>query len=161
MMKIPLTLGKFALVDDKDFDEVNKHKWYALKNNRTFYAVRAASRKVKPRGKIHMHRAILGLVVGDGLITDHKNCDGLDNRQENLRTVSQAQNCANTQISTRNKSGYKGVSFNRYMRRWKASLCRGGVRRHLGYFHSKKIAANTYNNVAKILYGDYARLNKI
>lgn len=46
MRKIPLTQGKFALVDDADFDWLNQWKWYALKTKTTFYAVRKVSRHI-------------------------------------------------------------------------------------------------------------------
>ena len=40
MKIIILTQGKFAVVDDKDFERISQHKWYAYKGHRTYYAVR-------------------------------------------------------------------------------------------------------------------------
>jgi hypothetical protein len=40
--RIPLTQGKYAIVDPEDFERLNKHKWCAVKRGNTFYAIRTA-----------------------------------------------------------------------------------------------------------------------
>lgn len=40
MRQIPLTQGKFAKVDDEDFEWLSQWKWYALKHGNTFFAAR-------------------------------------------------------------------------------------------------------------------------
>lgn len=77
--EIPLTRGMVAIVDDEDFEALNKHKWYAKKSNHCFYACRNL-----PNGKhIRMHHEIMGRVPG--MYVDHINRISLDNRRENLR----------------------------------------------------------------------------
>jgi len=83
MKLIKLTQGKFAQVDDEDFEELNKFKWYAHrpKKGNTFYAVRH-TRKPSGRGKqttLQMHRVIMG--VHNETVSDHRDGDGLNNQK--------------------------------------------------------------------------------
>jgi len=114
MKKIKLTQNRYALVDDEDFDELNKHKWcYSMQG----YAVRdIGGRKNKTR--ILMHRLINN--TSANLYTDHINRNKLDNRRINLRAVTQSVNGHNCKLSKNNKSGYNGVEW--YKNRWVANI---------------------------------------
>jgi hypothetical protein len=85
---IPLTQGKFALVDDEDFEWLNQYKW-RLRNG---YAGRDSSILLGPRRNILMHREVAG--TPEGLFTDHANGNKLDNRRCNLRICNKSQNRA-------------------------------------------------------------------
>jgi len=112
MKVIKLTQGKFAIVDDEDFEFLNQWKWYF--DNRG-YAVR------KPKsGLIQMH--ILINKTPKGLFTDHINRNPLDNRRINLRTVTKQQNQANHKIFVTNTSGISGVRWNKIKKRWTAVI---------------------------------------
>ena len=70
--------------------------------------------KVRKSGYVYMkqvHLAHLILDVGSNSITvvDHKNCDKLDNRKENLRVLTQHENATNKSKS-RNNTGVVGVA---------------------------------------------------
>src|SRR5262249_41846255 len=70
-----------ALVDDQDYQELSRHKWYTAKVGGTWYV----QRKVQLNGKwvtVRMHRQILRLSYGDKVQVDHKNGGGLDNKRE-------------------------------------------------------------------------------
>ena len=58
--RIPLTQGKFAIVDVADYERLAKYKWFAIRYARGFYAVRAIKeRDARGRKKgVRMHRAI-------------------------------------------------------------------------------------------------------
>ena len=86
---IPLTQGKFAIVDAEDYDRLSQYKWQAEKHKTTFYAKRKSKYK-----SIKMHREILK--PSNGMICDHKNHNGLDNRRCNIRLCTHAQNQHNT-----------------------------------------------------------------
>lgn len=147
MKRIVLTQGKVALVDDEDYEKLNQSKWYAQNERGIFYALR---HNPGDNAIIRMHREILSLTKGDGKITDHINGDGLDNRKENLRLVTPAQNIMNSKIRKDSTTGYKGVHL--VNGRYQASI-------RLGTFDTPEEAARTYDKAAEIFFGRYARLN--
>ena len=134
--KIKLTQGKFALVDDDDYKKLNKHKWFAVKYHKTYYAKRNAkvNNKWKP---IYMHRVIMQLRQGDGKELDHQNRNGLDNQKTNLRIVSRSENMRNNGKFLNSKSGYTGVYWYEPLRKWHAQICINYKNIHLGYFPKK------------------------
>jgi hypothetical protein len=86
---IPLSNGMYALVDEHNHEPIIKSLWCVTKNRNTYYAHRTV------RGKTEtMHHAILG-VPPKGLMIDHINGNGLDNRECNLRIVTNRENCQN------------------------------------------------------------------
>ena len=102
MKQIPLTQDKFTLVDDENFEELNKYKWTYMKG----YAIRGIGGR-KNRRTLYMHREIIK--TPEEMFTDHIDRDGLNNQKSNLRIVDKSKNMFNSKISSRNKSGYKGV----------------------------------------------------
>jgi len=84
--KIKLTQGRYALVDDEDFNWLNQWKWCFDRSNG--YAHRNQWVNGKNR-KIYMHRIILGNPRGIliKVETDHKNRNKLDNNIENLELI--------------------------------------------------------------------------
>ena len=155
MKAIQLTRGKVAIVDDEDFEELNRYKWHCSK---TGYAIRTDHRGGK-RKDIRMHRQILS--EPDGFLIDHINGDKLDNRRVNLRLCTNAENMRNGGKRSDNKSGYRGVCLNRVTGKWEAGLRYNGKNHYLGLFTNKHDAARMYNFWAADLFGEFARLNKI
>jgi hypothetical protein len=154
MKKIALTQGKYALVDDADFEYLNQFKWCI--NNSGYAVRRTGGRKAK---LTIMHRVLMG--AQDGQEVDHANRDKLDNRMSNLRFVTRAQNIANTPLNRRNISGLKGVSWNKAKGKWQVRIGFMGNTISLGYHHDKIEAAKRYNNKALELYGEHAWLNPL
>ena len=137
MKEIKLTQGKVTLVDDEDFEYLNQWKWYANKIGKIFYAYRSEWLKDKQVRKfILMHRLIMQ--VNTGLYIDHINHDGLDNRKQNLRIVSNRVNSWNRI----NKSEYTGVYKHR--RKYKAIILINGKQKYLGMFSDPAEAHNIY-----------------
>lgn len=87
---------------------------------------------------------------------DHINRDKKDNRIVNLRLATVPQNGANL-VSTKGNSTFKGVSWHKRDKRWRAYL---GTK-HLGNFLTEELAAEAYNEAAFKMYGDFARLNEL
>lgn len=152
MKKIKLTQNKYALVDDEDYEYLNQFKWYY--NGRY-----AARREPGVNNKMQlMHRVILK--PGDNL-TDHINGNGIDNRKCNLRIATHSENIRNTQKQKGCTSKYKGVYWNKTDKIWRAKIFFNKKRIHLGSYDKEIDAAKAYNNKAKELYGQFARLNII
>ncbi len=158
MKKIKLTQGKFALVDDEDFEWLNKRKWTYDKGGYAYRKIWIGGVGKKER-KVYMHRLILE--VPKGKVTDHKNGNKLDNRKFNLSVCTQFENMKNCKISKNNVCGYKGVSQNKKGGNWNAEIMSDGKRYRFFGFKTTIEAAKKYNELAIKYHGKYAKLNQI
>lgn len=160
MREIPLTQGKFAIVDDADYPILSQYKWCI---NGGY-----AARGYHHNGKLHiekMHHRILGHAP-PGFIVDHINGNRFDNRRVNLRFITQQQNTFNSarkipKLIGAHNSGYKGVTWRNDRNKWRATITKDGKRTYIGLFDTKFEAACAYNERALELFGKYARLNNI
>lgn len=161
MKNIYLSKGYFAIVDDEDFDLVNQYKWY-YNLGRRCKTGRASTRLKDKNNKfgtshIFMHRLIMS--APKGMQVDHINGNGLDNRKSNLRICTQSENNKNMFLSSKNKSGYKGVSWHKYANKWRATAKDKYKQVHLGLFENKIDAARAYDDYVVKNYGEFARTN--
>ena len=156
---IPLTRGKFAIVDAEDYPWLNKYKWYTVPDRCTCYAGRDL--RLPKSGsymRIRMHQQILEPPAG--FCVDHINHNGLDNRKANLRSATHSQNCCNRRkTSARTWSRYKGVSWRIHDKRWTAAIKINGQTRFLGRFRDEVAAAKAYDAAARKYHGQFAALN--
>jgi hypothetical protein len=156
MKEIPLTQGKFALIDDEDFWDIIKYHWSAVedKTRDVWYAVRQYNKK-----SVYMHRHILGIT--NKLKTDHIDGNGLNNQKYNIRACTDSQNQMNVNKRIENSSKYKGVSYHKKWNKWVANIRIHGKRIYLGGFISEIEAAQIYNQKALELFGNFAKINDI
>jgi hypothetical protein len=155
-MNIELTKNKKALVSP-EFEYLNQFKWHF--DGR--YATRTKwNKELKKDVKVYMHKEILNVEKGE--YVDHVNGDKLDNRLDNLRKVTSQQNSMNmlTQV-VKKHSKYKGVSYDKSRNKWVAYCVKDTKMHNLGRFTDEKEAALAYNEKAKELFGEFARLNKL
>lgn len=156
MKKIPLTKGRFAIVDDEDFDFLNKRKWLAVNGTNAIYAGRNQWMNDGKMKTILMHRVILGAKKGQ--LIDHVNRNPLDNRRENLRFCTASQNTQNRRMQRNNKSGFKGVIWNRRSQKFQANIMLSGKDYYLGLFKTAQAAGLAYARAAKKLHGEFASI---
>ena len=156
MKKIPLTRGKVALVDDKDYEWLSKWRWRAMSpNGRCWYACRTVWAHGRS-GILLLHRLILN--APHSKRTDHKNGNGLDNRRKNLRLATVMQNIANSRQRVR-AGRFRGVSWRDHASKWCAHIQVKGKSIHLGYFKKERDAATAYDAAALQHFGEFASTN--
>ena len=91
-------------------------------------------------------------------MVDHINGIKTDDRISNLRLATPTENTCNRHNFTRNKSGYRGVCFDRSRNKWLASIQKNGVVKNLGRFQTAEQAFSAYCKAARELHGDFANL---
>jgi len=155
--EVPLTQEKVAIVDDADFARVMEHRWCAMRNRSNWYAVRGGSTEDGKRRLLSLHRFLLE--AGPDQEVDHRNGNGLDCRRTNLRLCTRGQNARNSRRPRDNTTGYKGVALIKKTGRYVAQI--SVERRHfyLGVFDSAEEAARSYDEAARRLHGEFARVN--
>ncbi len=150
MKLIKISKGKEVIVDDDDFEELNKFKWHY---NKLGYVARSGKENGKRFG-VYMHRQIMN--TPKGKYTDHINGNTLDNTKNNLRICTQAENSRNSRSKN---NGYKGVikrtNHNSYM----AQIELQGKVFYLGNYKTAELAAKAYDKKAIELFGEFAKLN--
>lgn len=122
-IEIPLTKGYVTVIDDEDA-HLASFKWLAAvrKYKDTTWVYAKRQRVEGGRVKwIGLHQLVTN--APDGMIVDHIDGDGLNNRRSNLRIVTLAQNQQNRRGATsRSKSQIRGVYFDKGSSKWRAQL---------------------------------------
>lgn len=131
-MRLLLKNGGFALVDKRDLPRLKTRVWYRVKGYRTEYAKSHA-----PYPPVLMHRFLVGK---PGLIVDHINGNGLDNRKANLELCSWSENrVRGKELGPRKKrqgtiSRFRGVTYSKRDGHWIAKTTEHG---HIGVFKTE------------------------
>ena len=94
-----------------------------------------------------------------GQEVDHRDHNTLDNRRENIRICTHAENMMNRQKGSGSKP--KGVSEFKRTEKLRARIKVKGKDIHLGYFDNEDDAALAYNVAALKYHGEFACLNII
>lgn len=151
MEKIPLSRGGYTLVDDENYEFLSQWKWYT-------------GTKGYIQGKIDkipvlMHRVVTGCKKGE--LVDHRDGDKRNNQKSNLRICSNRENLRNRGKTRANKSGYKGVHWDKKGKKWNAHIMVNYKSIYLGVYSDKKEAARAYNEAALKYHGEFAKLNSV
>lgn len=158
MKEIELTQGRVAQVSDHRFEYLNQWKWYAHQDKKGhWYAMRNTGKRPF-KSIVYMHREIAG--VTDPMIeVDHWDGDGLNNTDDNLRVCTKSQNMCNRGKTTKNTSGFKGVSWNKLRKKFSAQIRVSGKKIHLGLFVNPSDAASAYDIAAEKYHGKFSKIN--
>jgi hypothetical protein len=119
-------------------------------------------RVVVLQGKMYrVHRLAWMLMTGEWPEheIDHINLDRGDNRWVNLRAADKRGNACNTGIRADNKSGFKGVCWDKDRRKWRADIKLPHIRKHLGLFADPAVAHAAYAQAAKKFFGEFGRVS--
>lgn len=160
MKQIPLSQGKFALVDDEHFDAlVAITKWHAAKNKRTYYGQGSIWIPELKRGRTVMLHREVGRLLGFDMTkqVDHRDGNGLNCQAANLREATHQNNMQNRQRLPSNTSGYIGVSARG--NKFTAKAKHNGLNLYFGDFDDAISAAKAYDENIRKLRGDFARTN--
>jgi hypothetical protein len=143
--------GLYALIDAADLDLVKGYTWSVDLIGGIFYAATRPNRKT-----IRMHRLIMA--CPDGLLVDHINHDGLDNRRANLRNCGKRENGLNRRAPKPGSStGFYGVEQRWF--RFRAYVSVRGERINVGNFDTAEEAAVARDEAARRYHGELATLN--
>lgn len=152
------SIAAYSYVDAEDAD-FSLLRW-CLHNG---YAAHYASLHGRQRMSL-LHRDILERMIGIlpvGCETDHRDRNRLNNRRDNLRPATHAQNAHNRAAFklTQGSSQYKGVHWADDRACWVASISSNTKQVHIGRYGREIDAAIAYDTMAQKIYGEFAYLN--
>jgi hypothetical protein len=144
---------EYALVDEEDYEKVNKYKWH-LSNG---YAQGKVDKKI-----IRLHHFVFKKPDGKNVI-DHINQDKLNEQKLNLREVSISENGHNVKKNTNieSTSKFKGVSWDKKLNKWKVQCTIDKKIVSLGLFETEEEAAKIYDIYTFIKIGKKANNNNL
>lgn len=143
--------------DDDDHSLVKGYTWHITKGKHTYYVM---GHNPDTNHRLFMHRLILGAKRCQ--MVDHKDGNGLNNKKDNIRIATPAENARNKRSIRKPKSGYKGVSImpdRKRMYMVQIGYNYGYI--PLGYFADIILAALAYNEAAIKYHGEFAQLNAL
>jgi hypothetical protein len=151
-MKVYTKRGTSFLIDKDDYNIL-------LSEGYTFMSSGGYVLAYKDRKRTMLHRLLMS--PGSDKEVDHINRNGKDNRRSNLRVCSHQENCFNKTFRKTRVSKYQGVRRNANKKRWQAYIMKDRTFYHLGIFDCETEAARAYDNKAKELFGEFARVNNV
>jgi hypothetical protein len=103
------------------------------------------------------HRLAFLYMTGEVPIqVDHKDRVRSNNKWNNLRECDYSSNSANSKRPSTNTSGYKGVHWSNWNKRWQASIIVKGKPKFLGLYDDPAVAHEAYKKAAVENFGEYA-----
>lgn len=161
--------GKKVLVDDEDYEYLNRWKWHLSEAKDIFYAMRFEYNADGTRYHVSMHRVIMS-VYDPKIFVDHRDHNGLNNQKSNLRKCSDGDNKKNREKKSNASSKYAGVfvrvrktnsgESKRWISHLGSKLGDKEGKKHFPYTPEGEIqAAKRYDELAKKYYGEFANLN--
>jgi len=135
------TKKNIVKVDINDYSLLNRWKWSQAGNGYPYCKISGAT--------IYMHKLIMGAPGRKNFEIDHINRDVLDNRKNNLRWCSHSFNLFNTKLPKDNKSGFKGVRWDKQRKGWVVFVSK----KYIGRYKDKNEAIKARIKACKKIYG--------
>lgn len=128
----PFTTTK---IDKEDIEKVKNIRWGLAGGGNKYVCNRIS----KSRETLQLHNFLMNFqfIENKKMMIDHINRNTLDNRKKNLRIVDSSTNQYNQKISTKNKSGVKGICWNKNVCKWRAYINYNKKQIRLGSFKNK------------------------
>jgi AP2-like factor, euAP2 lineage len=154
--------GEKVKIDAEDFERVSERSW------RVIYTGKAQKPSVVT--SIRTGTQVRTMTLGQFLMNPPKGQlvyprrwqQGLDYRKQNLIVCSMKERQRMLpKRADKSSSRYKGVSFVKSKKLWRARIEKNGRSHYLGDFSSEEHAALAYNKAARDLFGDQAYQNQI
>lgn len=152
---VHLDKGYSCIVDEVDLEWIRPRRWRPKKDKYGYIYV--ASWRRRDDGKQVdelLHRLITNATSGQKV--DHKNGNTLDNRRENLRVCSNAENIRNQKTHSDKKTA-KAKGVYKVEGKYVAQIMRNYKKYYLGKFDTEAEAAARYKEAAENMHGDFAR----
>lgn len=148
---ITLTRGKEAVIDAVDLPLIQPFSWRAYPSGNTWYARGRPGPFTVPETGLHTFL----IRPPSGVLVDHEDGDGLNNRRKNLRLASKSQNTANRFREQSNATGYRGIR-RLPSGRYQAYVTHQGRHIALGTFDTPEEAHQAYRLGAVKYHGEFA-----
>lgn len=149
--------GEYGIIYDENkkncgyFDLEN----YDLIKNYYWYFSNGYLRAKSDGETILMHRLVMSL-GHNNMHVDHINHLTFDNRKMNLRVCTCSENHMNNKIPTNNKSGYKGVYYDKANNKWAARIKINNKNIFIGRYDSIEKAVKARQDKEKELFKEYS-----
>ena len=143
----------WVFIDAQDFEIVSRYRWNIDKEGYVYSPINNGKKT-----QLRLHRLILE--PPDNMVVDHINHNPLDNRRSNLRVCTARENSRNKRKwKIDGQSKYKGVVPLKHGK-FRANIYCLEERIYIGVFDTEIEAAKAYNEKAKELFGEFAKLNE-
>lgn len=148
--------NKKILIDTEDLERIIKYRWcISWAGSRDYLFIKTNIFIDNSFKNIKLHRFILN--INDPLICiDHIDRNPLNNKKSNLRIANRIQNQRNMKVSKKNKSGYKGVSWDKSRNKWTARISFNNHYLYLGRFDTPEDAQEAYKKASLQYHGEFS-----
>jgi hypothetical protein len=137
-----------VLVDEDVYGWASRNRWNIDPSGGYVFRKPRTPGDWQRRTKVYLHRQILGLRPGDGLIGDHIDRNKLDCRRANLRILDRQTNPQNTSARHGCSSRYRGVDWSKQKQKWRVRVRKS----HVGFFDDEDAAGRAASAArAKVL----------
>ncbi len=131
------------IMDDADRHFLVGREWYIN--------ITKGGNYIRSRDKVYLHRLLMAPPAG--MMVDHINGNGLDNRRANLRLCTASQNHMNRASQ---RSGRKGIHFEKYTQRWRAEITANGKQHKSKRFDTEAEAIAWREEAERIHHGEFS-----